>query len=121
MYEYKAKVLRVVDGDTIDVMIDLGFKTFIKTRLRLYGINTPETRTRNKEEKKKGLRAKEFVKLQVENKEVKVEIFKKAGKYGRWLAYVHVKEDTPEGYYFCLNDKLIKEGLAKRYYGKKRS
>mgnify|MGYP001304981027 FL=1 len=53
MYEYKAKVLRVVDGDTVDVLIDVGFSTFKKERVRLHGINTPECRTRDLKEKKK--------------------------------------------------------------------
>ena len=59
MYEYNAQVLRVVDGDTVDVLIDCGFSTFRKERVRLYGINAPESRTRDKEEKKRGLAAKE--------------------------------------------------------------
>ena len=59
MYEYNAKVLRVVDGDTVDVLIDVGFSTFKKERVRLHGINTPECRTRDLEEKKKGLAAKD--------------------------------------------------------------
>ena len=59
MYEYHAEVLRVVDGDTVDVLIDVGFSTFKKERVRLHGINTPECRTRDLEEKKKGLAAKD--------------------------------------------------------------
>ena len=54
LYHYKAKLVRVIDGDTVDVMIDLGFDVWIKKRLRLYGIDAPETRTRNLELKKKG-------------------------------------------------------------------
>ena len=59
MYQYKAKLIRVVDGDTVDAMIDCGFSTFKKERIRLYGINTPEVRTRDKKEKEKGLAAKD--------------------------------------------------------------
>ena len=63
MYEYKCKVTRVVDGDTVDIDIDLGFGVWLhKERVRIYGIDTPESRTRDKEEKKFGLMAKEFVK-----------------------------------------------------------
>ena len=58
MYQYKAKLIKVVDGDTVDAMIDCGFSTFKKERIRLFGINTPECRTRDKEEKKRGLAAK---------------------------------------------------------------
>ena len=59
MYKYNAEIVRVVDGDTVDAMVDLGFKIFKKIRIRLYGINTPETRTRDLEEKKRGLAAKD--------------------------------------------------------------
>ena len=55
MYQYKAELIRVIDGDTVDAMIDCGFSTFKKERIRLYGINTPETRTRDLKEKEKGL------------------------------------------------------------------
>ena len=58
MYQYKAELIRVIDGDTVDAMIDCGFSTFKKERIRLYGINTPETRTRDLKEKEKGLAAK---------------------------------------------------------------
>ena len=64
MYEYKVKVVHIVDGDTIDVDIDLGFKTVLtKRRIRLYGIDTPESRTRNKEEKQRGLISKKYLLL----------------------------------------------------------
>ena len=58
MYRYDAEVVRVIDGDTIDVIVDLGFDVWIRKRVRLAGINTPEVRTRDKKEKVKGLRAK---------------------------------------------------------------
>ena len=61
MYEYKAKLVRVIDGDTIDCIIDLGFDVRLKERIRLKGIDTPETRTRDLEEKKRGFAAKERV------------------------------------------------------------
>ena len=61
MYEYKATLVRVVDGDTLDCMTDLGFNCHVKIRVRLYGVDTWESRTRDKEEKKKGLLAKQFV------------------------------------------------------------
>ena len=56
MYEYKARLLRVVDGDTVDAMVDLGFNVWIKQRIRLYGVDTWECRARDKEEKKKGIK-----------------------------------------------------------------
>ena len=58
MYTYKAKIIRVIDGDTVDALIDIGFHVHVKKRIRLYGINAPESRTRDKEEKVRGLAAK---------------------------------------------------------------
>ena len=71
MYEYKCELIKVVDGDTIDVLIDVGFSTYRKERVRLYGINTPECRTRDLKEKEKGLAAKARLK----------EILKEFGKH----------------------------------------
>jgi len=109
MYKYKAKVINVVDGDTIDAIVDLGFKLKWETRLRLYGIDTPETRTKNLDEKKKGLEAKEYVKSKIEGKEVLIETHKK-GKFGRYLATIFIDGIN-------LNLELIKKGLAREYYG----
>ena len=95
MYQYRAKLIKVVDGDTVDAMIDCGFSTFKKERIRLYGINTPETRTRDKKEKEKGLAAKaRLIELIEEgNNEfiVKTSIDKK-GKYGRLLGTLYKDE-----------------------------
>ena len=74
MYEYSAQVLRVVDGDTVDVLIDCGFSTFKKERVRLYGIDAPESRTRDKQEKIKGLAAKERLDELITNTEGNVVI-----------------------------------------------
>ena len=87
MYEYRASLVKIVDGDTIDVNLDLGFDVVLKKqRVRLYGINTPESRTRDLEEKRYGLAAKERLRELLEEAEsimVKTEIDKKArGKYG---------------------------------------
>ena len=67
MYEYKCTVDRVVDGDTIDVTLDLGFSVLYKTRVRLYGIDTPESRTRNKDEKARGKMSAMFLKMAIED------------------------------------------------------
>ena len=110
MYEYKIqKVGKVVDGDTIDVVVDLGFHTFVKKRVRLYGINTPETRTRNKEEKAKGIAAK--LRL-VELCEAPTLILKSRGlgKYGRVLGEI-ISNDIN------LNKLLVSEGHAEEYHG----
>ena len=109
MYEYNAKLLRVVDGDTLDVSIDLGFDVWVKKRVRLYGINAPESRTRDLEEKKKGIAAKE--KLQ-ELLEASNGIFviksHGVGKYGRCLGTIYVEGDN-------INERLLAEGLAEKY------
>ena len=84
MYEYKAKLVRVVDGDTVDAMIDCGFSTFKKERIRLYGINAPESRTRDKEEKKRGLAAKARLKELIKegkNQFIVETLIDKNGKY----------------------------------------
>jgi micrococcal nuclease len=113
-YQYKAEVRRVVDGDTFDILIDLGFDTYRHGRVRLYGINTPETRTKNLEEKKMGLAAKEFTDQWIKNanNKVKIEtILDKNEKYGRILA--RVWNEAGE----CLNTEIVKAGLAKEYFG----
>jgi micrococcal nuclease len=119
MYQYKAKLIKVVDGDTVDALIDCGFSTFKKERIRLYGINTPECRTRDKEEKKRGLAAKARLKeLIKENKNefiVETRIDKK-GKFGRLLGTLFKEADSFDSF----NDILVKEGHATEYYGGKR-
>lgn len=111
-YCYDAKVLKVIDGDTIDVLIDLGFSVFTKARLRLDGINTPESRTKDLEEKALGLKAKEFTRLFLINGECQI-VVRKKGKFGRWLAEVFVNKSS-------LNKSLIKAKLAREYHGEKR-
>ena len=118
MYEYKAKLLRIVDGDTVDVLIDVGFSTFKKERVRLYGINTPECRTRNLEEKKKGLAAKdrleEILASFGENFLIKTQIDKK-GKYGRILGEIFSLDKSSNA-----NKMLLSEGHAVEYFGGKK-
>ena len=96
MYEYKAVVDRVVDGDTIDVTIDLGFSVWKKIRVRMEGINTPESRTRDLEEKKRGLAAKDRLKsiLEFNNNKCILKV-SGVGKYGRALATVLVESLSP--------------------------
>lgn len=114
MFEYFAKVIEVIDGDTIDVSIDLGFNVLHTIRLRLNGINTPETRTKNKEEKVRGLAAKARLKELIEGKIVKVKTEKdEQEKFGRYLAVVYVDEIN-------VNQQLITEGHAVEYFGGKR-
>jgi len=115
MYEYKFELDRVVDGDTIDVDIALGFDVMLKKqRIRLYGLNTPESRTRDLEEKKYGLAAKARLKELLENAEtlsLRTAIDKKArGKYGRILGTLFA--DGVD-----LNQTLLDEGHAIEYFG----
>jgi|TARA_R100001530_G_scaffold131035_3_gene102418 micrococcal nuclease len=114
MYEYKCKVVRVVDGDTVDVDIDLGFGVWLsKQRVRLYGVDTPESRTRDKEEKKYGLRAKAFVEyhLPLESSQIlRTRVDKSRGKFGRILGAFVVDNTT-------VNSLLIKTHNAVAYHG----
>ena len=91
MYEYAVKeVVRVVDGDTVDVVFDLGFSLFKKERVRLAGIDTPESRTRNLEEKAMGLEAKDKVVHELTSAGSIVCQTEKEGKYGRILGWLYL-------------------------------
>ena len=118
MYKYGAKLVRVVDGDTADVMIDLGFAVWTKARLRFKGVDTWEKRTRNLEEKKKGIAASEFTKKHLELNDGKfvIQSYGK-GKYGRVLAEIFVNIDGEET---SLNKLLIENGHAYEYEGGKK-
>ena len=114
MYIYKAECLRVVDGDTMDARVDLGFDTYKKIRIRLVGINTPESRTRDLEEKKRGLAAKQFVVDSLAKHKNKFTLHSHGvGKYGRCLGEIYIGDSN-------LNDQLIQEGHATSYDGGKR-
>ena len=122
MYTYKAKLKRVVDGDTIDATIDLGFDVFVKKRIRFAGINAPESRTRDLEEKARGLAAKDRVKnILEENKDFTLHS-EELGKLGRVLGKIYL--DKLDGKdcltQICLNEQLIKEKHAVEYHGGKR-
>ena len=89
MYEYAVKkIVKVVDGDTVDVEIDLGFSLTKKERIRLAGIDTPETRTRDEEEKKLGIDAKEYLSMRLESSKNLIVKTEKDGKYGRMLGWL---------------------------------
>ena len=111
MYEYKATIRRIVDGDTVDVDIDLGFDCWVRNqRIRLFGIDTPECRTRNKQEKAHGLLAKAYAQKTLKLGGVYALRTKEKGKFGRYLGEIKVGRTT-------LNKLLIKEGLAVEYTG----
>ena len=113
MYEYKCKVTRVVDGDTIDVILDLGFSVLHKCRVRLYGIDTPESRTRDLDEKALGLLAKDFLQNKIaagENIILRSELKDSKRKYGRVLGSVIV--DGVD-----INLLMVESHHAVKYYG----
>ena len=115
MYEYKVKITRVIDGDTVDAEVDLGFDTFIKDRIRLMGLDTPESRTRNKKEKALGLAAKAYLKeLLKENKgDIILRTSKEGkGKFGRILGTLLIYDGKTS-----VNQMLIDEGHARNYFG----
>ena len=123
MYNYNAICTRVVDGDTVDAMIDLGFGVHVKKRIRLAGINAPESRTRDKQEKILGLAAKDRLIAMMEGADNKFELeSQELGKYGRVLGKLHI--DKLDGKDLitktCVNDCLVKEGYATEYDGGKR-
>ena len=114
MYEYAvSKVLRVVDGDTVDLEIDLGLQTFVRTRVRLYGINAPEVRG---EERERGLLATDWLKAELHGVPLKIRTHKdKQGKFGRWLGMLwaakYESEDGTE--WVNINEAMVQAGHAK--------
>jgi len=119
MYQYKIKLDRVIDGDTIDCYIDLGFDINTKKRIRFVGINTPESRTRDLEEKKRGLAAKaRLTEILEEANEIHLDSHG-LGKYGRVLGELSVSSDNSITM-VNVNELLIKEGHAVEYHGGKR-
>ena len=116
MFEYYVKkVTKVVDGDTIDVEIDLGFDISFSSRVRLAGIDTPESRTTDKMEKALGLEAKAYLKHEIEAAKsvvIKTEKMDSSEKYGRILGWVFL-----DGSSVSLNEKMITDGHAWGYLG----
>ena len=109
MYEYNAKLDRVVDGDTVDALIDLGFDVWVKKRIRLHGIDAPESRTRDSEEKIRGLAAKARLQELLEASEGAFKLHSHGvGKYGRCLGTLFIGECN-------INQQLLLEGHAEEY------
>tara|TARA_R110002153_G_scaffold74896_2_gene194338 strand:- start:191 stop:526 length:336 start_codon:yes stop_codon:yes gene_type:complete len=109
MYTYRAKLIRVIDGDTIDAIIDLGFDVWVKKRIRLNGIDAPETRTKNLTEKEHGLKAKAFLKEIMGSPDDPFVLQSHGvGKYGRCLGTIF-KNDVN------ICHKLVNEGYAEEY------
>ena len=116
MYEYFVKeVKNVVDGDTIDVIIDLGFDILFASRVRLAGIDTPESRTTDKAEKALGLEAKDYLKKQLKDAKsvvIRTEKMDSSEKYGRILGWVYINGESES-----INNKMINDGYAWGYRG----
>ena len=116
MYEYYVrKVENVVDGDTIDVLIDLGFDIMFKSRVRLAGIDSPESRTRDLKEKALGLESKEYLKKTLKDAKsiiIKTEKMNSSEKYGRILGWLYINGET-----VSVNDMMINDGYAWGYLG----
>jgi micrococcal nuclease len=116
MYQYYVrKVENVVDGDTIDVLIDLGFDILFASRVRLAGIDTPESRTKDLKEKALGLESKEYLKKALKDAKsvvIKTEKMDSSEKYGRILGWIYINDDT-----VSLNDMMINDGYAWGYLG----
>ena len=116
MYEYFVKeVKNVVYGDTIDVIIDLGFDILFASRVRLAGIDTPESRTTDKAEKALGIEAKEYLKKQLKDAKsvvIRTEKMDSSEKYGRILGWVYINGDSES-----INNKMINDGYAWGYLG----
>ena len=113
------KIDKVLDGDTIDVTIDLGFDLYKKERVRIAGVDTPEKRTRDLEEKALGIDATNWLKSKLtetikgeDELTIRTELKGGVGKYGRLLGWLYVGEDT-----VSLNEKMIEEGYAWSYDG----
>jgi micrococcal nuclease len=113
MYEYNAELIRIIDGDTVDCWIDLGFDIRIQERVRLAGIDAPETRTRDLEEKAKGFESKEWLIKALDGENTKFIIvtnnFNRTGKYGRTIGTIMLKNGTN------INELMVQEGLATVY------
>ncbi len=114
------EINRVLDGDTIDVTIDLGFDLFKKERVRVAGVDTPEKRTRDLEEKELGIDATNWLKKKLEDTiagdgdelTIRTELVGGMGKYGRLLGWLYINEET-----VSLNEQMIEEGYAWAYDG----
>tara|TARA_B100001250_G_scaffold181114_1_gene155769 strand:+ start:448 stop:903 length:456 start_codon:yes stop_codon:yes gene_type:complete len=116
------KINRVLDGDTIDVTIDLGFDLFKKERVRIAGVDTPEKRTRNLEEKALGIDATEWLKAKLNDTIkgddellIRTELVGGVGKYGRLLGWLYIGESS-----ISINEQMITEGYAWEYDGGKK-
>jgi len=126
MYEYRAKVIGITDGDTVTLDIDLGLSVHVHERCRLYGINAPETHgvKKDSEEYRRGMAATEFLRNMIEGKEVLIRTYKDTkGKYGRYLVEIWEYIETDEDQILIgpsVNAEMVEAGHAVPYFGGKR-
>lgn len=113
MYTYKAKLIRAVEGDTIDADIDLGFDLSIRQRVKLYGIATPDIKSKDLETKQKALDVKSRLIEMLGNGFVVETVLNKRGKYGRVMGIVYIEDSSNN--LINVNKLLIEEGLAMEY------
>lgn len=109
-YLYNATITNVVDGDTVDAVVDLGFTVSTKIRFRLYGVDTPETNSSDAVVRAAGMAAKRFVADKLLDKQVTLRSYK-TDKYGRWLAEIFIGDNI------TINQQLVDENLAVTYFG----
>jgi len=114
LYSYKAQIIGVIDGDTIDIEIDLGFDVSIYQRVRVYNVDTPETRTRNLLEKEAGIKVKKKLIELLLGGEVLVKTIKEKGKFGRYIADIYVENDET---ITSISDFLLVNKYAKKFDG----
>jgi len=117
MYEYKCTIDRVVDGDTVDATLDLGFSVLYKSRVRLFGIDTPESRTRNKDEKARGKLAAKFLSDAIEKADtviIRTELRDSRGKFGRVLGTI-----VCDG--VDINNAMVENYMAAKYFGQNKT
>lgn len=110
-YLYTATITNVVDGDTVDALVDLGFSMFSKIRFRLYGVDTPEKNDKDLVVRALGIAASDYLRQTLLNKSITIQSVEK-DKYGRWLAKIYITSDQPS-----INEQLISLGYAKAYFG----
>ena len=120
LYRYRVENLRVIDGDTVDCDIDLGFDVWLRDqRIRLRGLDAPETRTKDLDEKARGLAARDWLKSMLLEVDDEVQLgsdeFDARGKFGRILGTFFVR--AGDGLWLNINDEMVHQGLATPYYG----
>jgi len=118
-YYYISEVVSVYDGDTCTCLVDLGFKTSIKIKVRLEGIDTPEVRTKDLDEKEKGITTRDWLRERILGKKILLHTSRQ-GKFGRWLGTIWELNTNEPDFENSYNKQLINEGLAKEYLGGKR-